>query len=300
MKHRSLLSVKSHFNLNSFFKLVRIEHAVMYAIAVIIGAVLVGGTNAVTEMVLIGALVSVFLEFGAFSLNDYIDIKADRINRRTDRPLVTGEISPKAALFIGLFSFLIANLVALFYLPIQAFYIVFLFTILSLAYDFILKNMPLIGNIIIALTMAVPFFFGAFIFSIEANLSSAQFQPALCLSAIAFFVGLGREIIKDIEDMKGDQSTGGKTLPILIGKKNAARFAVLLFSISIILSLVPFFTFFSGKLLYLTVLITDAMLLDVSMHVLKDQSIQNLRKARKMTLIAIGVGLLSFLITSIV
>ncbi|MEM3408427.1 MAG: UbiA family prenyltransferase [Candidatus Micrarchaeia archaeon] len=299
MRNKSLAGANYLSSLNAFFKLVRIEHALMYAIAVLIGAVIVGGIEAVSAFILIGALAAMFLEFGAFALNDYIDLKADRINGRIDRPLVTGEISPSMALLIGFFSFIFANLISFIYLPIQAFYIIFLFTMLSLLYDFILKNLPLIGNIIIALTMAVPFFFGAFILAVEKNIPVVQFQPVLCLSAIAFFVGLGREIIKDIEDMKGDQAIGGKTLPILIGKRNAARFAVLLFFIGIILSIIPFFTFFSGRPLYLTVLITDIMLADVSLHVLKDQSIQNLRKSRKMSLIAIGIGLISFLLSSI-
>ena len=41
------------------------------------------------------------------------------------------------------------------------------------------------------------------------------------LFSIAFFVGLGREIAKSIQDMKGDKlARNSKTLPIIIGKKN--------------------------------------------------------------------------------
>ncbi len=296
IKNRSSFFIK---NLDSFFKLVRVEHAIMYAAAVLIGAIIVGGVNAISDLIIIGALSAIFIEFGAFALNDYIDVKADKINRRFDRPIVSGEISPNAALIIGLVSFLIANLISFIYLPESAFYIVLAFTILSLAYDFLLKNLPFIGNVIIALTMAIPFFFGAFIYSTQFNISSSVFQPVLCLSSIAFFVGLGREIIKDIEDIKGDKFVGGKTLPTIIGKKNAARFAVILFFISIILSTVPFFTFFAGRPFYFIVLITDAMLIDISLHVLRDQSLQNLRKARKLTLVAIGIGLISFLLASL-
>lgn len=306
LKYRSKqYSYHPHVNIaekvNAFFKLVRIEHAIMYAVAVVIGAVIIGGINAISSLVLIGALVSVLIEFGAFALNDFIDIKADRINMRIDRPLVTGEISSRFAFIFGIFSFIIANLISLVFLPSQAFLLILLFSILSLAYDFFLKNLPLLGNIVIALTMAVPFFFGAFIYSLENNFIStnaAAFQPALCLSAIAFFVGLGREIIKDIEDMKGDEASGGKTFPILFGKVNAARVAVLFFFVSIVLSIVPFFTFFANKPIYFMILVTDFMLFDTSLHVLKDQSLAMLKKVRKLTLVAIGLGLISFLLAS--
>ncbi|MCS7109649.1 MAG: UbiA family prenyltransferase [Candidatus Micrarchaeota archaeon] len=287
------------FLLNAFFKLVRIEHALMYAVAVLIGAIIVGGISALTTSVLLAALVSILLEFGAFALNDYVDLRADKINRRTDRPLVTGEISPRAALFIGLFSFVFANVIALFYLPTEAFFIILLFTFLSLAYDLMLKNTPLIGNAIIALTMAVPFFFGAFVYALESKMPSFQIQPVICLSGIAFFVGLGREIMKDIEDMKGDKYIGGKTLPILIGKKNSAKVVAVFFIFSIVLSFIPMFTFFSGKILYLLVLITDFMLFNIALHILRDQSVQSLRNSRKSTLLAIGIGLLAFLLGSL-
>ena len=285
--------------LDSIFKLVRIEHAFMYAIAVLIGAILVNGTSALTKNVIYAAVVAVFIEFGAFALNDYIDYKADKLNRRIDRPLVNGEISRNAALVIGITSFLIANIIALSTLPPAAFLMIILFTFLSLAYDFVLKNLPFLGNFVIALTMAIPFFFGAYVYSFESNLPSNSFQPVLCLSVIAFFVGLGREIMKDIEDIRGDSIVGGKTLPLIIGKKNSALVAGLFFIASIIISLVPFFTFFSLNLFYLVVLITDFMLIDISLHIIKDQSTYNLRKARKMSLIAIGVGLLAFLLASL-
>lgn len=179
---KKILTKHNQFNINSFdsfFKLVRIEHALMYALAVLIGAILVNGTAAITQKVIYAAVVAIFIEFGAFALNDYIDYKADKINRRIDRPLVKGEISRDAALLIGISSFIIANITALITLPQSAFLIILIFTILSLAYDLILKNLPFLGNFIIALTMAIPFFFGAYVYSFESNLSSQAYQPVL-------------------------------------------------------------------------------------------------------------------------
>ena len=294
MNYNSLFYIK---NFKAFSELVRLEHAFMYALAVIIGALMVNA-NVDLNTIFLGIIVAVLIEFGAFSLNDYIDIKADRENRRFDRPIIRKEVSPFTALLIGVVSLFLANLISFFVFNQFIFNIVLFFTLLSLAYDLFLKNLPLIGNLSIALTMAIPFVFGALISS-SIMLSMEELQPVLFLSAIAFFVGTGREIMKDIEDMRGDSLAGGKTLPILIGKINAARIAVFFFIISVILSIIPIFTFYSDNVFYLIVLITDIMLLDISKDLIFDQSLLTLRKGRKISLFAIVVGLFAFLLAAL-
>lgn len=283
-------------DLGSFLSLVRFEHGIMYAVAVIIGALMVGGFESLSSAVLIGCLVSVFLEFGAFSLNDFVDLKTDRANRRTDRPIVTGKVSSFAALIIGFLSFAIANLVAFSYLHPLAFWVIFMFSIISILYDFALKNLPFIGNAVIALTMAVPFVFGALIVS---DAAASSIQPVLCLSAIAFLVGLGREIMKDIEDVKGDASVGARTLPVMIGSRSSAMLAAVFFLSSVMLSFLPMLTFFYGKAVYLLVLVTDLILVNISRELLYARSLQVLRNGRKNSLIAVGIGLVAFLLAAL-
>ena len=291
--------VKAKFfikDLDSFFSLVRIEHGVMYGLAVVIGALLAGGFGALSAAVFIGCVVSLFIEFGAFSLNDFADLKADRANRRTDRPLVTKSVSSSAAFSVGIASFALANALAFIFLDPFAFSVIFAFSILSVLYDFLLKNLPFVGNAVIALTMAVPFIFGALI---VADISDPSFQPALCLSAIAFLVGVGREIMKDIEDVRGDASVGARTLPVVIGSKNSAGLASVFFLSSVILSFVPMLTFFSGNLAYLLVLVTDLMLVNLSRELLYARSLQVLRNGRKASLLAVGIGLIAFLLAAL-
>ena len=45
-------------------------------------------------------------------------------------------------------------------------------------------------------------------------------MTSMNLGFFAFVMTTAREIVKDIEDLKGDKSAGAKTLPILIGEKN--------------------------------------------------------------------------------
>lgn len=49
----------------------------------------------------------------------------------------------------------------------------------------------------------------------------AVLWPALVMAFFAFFLNLMREIVKDVEDMKGDSAVGARTLPLVIGSSNA-------------------------------------------------------------------------------
>jgi 4-hydroxybenzoate polyprenyltransferase len=51
----------------------------------------------------------------------------------------------------------------------------------------------------------------------------------------AFFINLIREIIKDIEDLKGDQAFGCKTLPVVWGIRKTKRFVLFILMIFIIM-----------------------------------------------------------------
>jgi len=277
--------------LKSFSELVRLEHGIMYGIGVFVGAILSGWKLSFSWPLLIGFAVAVLAEFGAFALNDFFDIVADTANKRTDRPIIRKDVSPDAAFIVSAASFALANMLAFVYLSGTAFQIVLALSVFSVLYNAVLKNLPLVGNVFIAATMAVPFIFGSI-------LLGALSQPVIILSAIAFLVGIGREVMKDIEDIPGDRKVGARTLPILIGAKNSAYVTVLCYLLGVALSSVPFYTFFNGKILYLLVIATDVMLVEASFKLLGDQGIRTLRSGRKQTLYAVAVGLLAFLLAA--
>ena len=56
----------------------------------------------------------------------------------------------------------------------------------------------------------------------------------------AFFINLIREIIKDIEDWKGDQAFGCKTLPVVLGIRKTKR--IVLFVLLIFIGLIVWLT----------------------------------------------------------
>ncbi|MFA6907497.1 MAG: UbiA family prenyltransferase [Candidatus Micrarchaeia archaeon] len=274
----------------AYMRLFRIEHALMLAVAVLLGELLSGALPAL-PLLLCSLAVPVFIEMGSFALNDYFDVKADRANKRADRPIASGEISPSHALLASAACYMIGVAAAL-PLPPAALFITLIFAALSIAYNFKLKELPLAGNMYIAASMAIPFLFG--------NLVAAPdiFARIWAIALVAFVAGLGREIIKSAEDMEGDVlHRNARTLPVVVGKKNALLSAALLYAALVPLSLAPFAfglraNILSLGLVLLTAFSFAAMALLAARASEKDQAA--LISLRKASLLALGAGLLGY------
>lgn len=283
--------------LSAFLRLTRFEHAIMLAIAVFIGEAIVSHAIPPFSFVLVlSLLVPIFSEMGSFSLNDYLDVESDRINKRNDRPLVTREISPVFALYFSVLSILISILLS-YSINLYAFVIALIFNILAIAYNYKLKDLPLVGNIYIGLSMAIPFLFGSVVM-----LNSFIFDPViLSLFLISFVAGVAREIIKSVEDMEGDKKARkSKTFPILIGEKNARIVASILYLIFIPLAFAPFyFGLKQTNLALLLVGVADLGILYIIYLVLSDGTQKTLKRARSLSLFCLFLGLAGLLVAAI-
>ncbi len=225
-------------DLKSFIDLTRIDHGLVLSLSLLIGQIiLLGHIPNFTISEIIALLIPVLVQVGAFSLNDYIDFHVDKINGRFDRPLVKGTIKRDHALYISLISFALSIILSLL-LNIQSFVIVILFVALSIAYDYWAKNVLFIGNVIIAISMGIPFVFASTTLDIPIGWLS------IILFFMAFLIGLAREIIKDVEDMPGELEIGAKTFPIVFGKKSASLVASFLLLLFMIVALLPFIFYF--------------------------------------------------------
>jgi geranylgeranylglycerol-phosphate geranylgeranyltransferase len=281
--------------IKAVFELTRFEHGIMYGIAVLVGIILVLGLQPKIFPIfpaIFGFFTALFIEMGAFALNDYIDLKADIINKREDRPLVRGELQRETAFSICLISFLIGNILALFTTP-ECFIIAAAFSLLSIAYNSKLKKYSIIGNIFVGITMALPFIFGALI-------AGAINDAILIISGIVFIVGLGREMMKDIEDMKGDKAIGANTLPLIVGPKRTTYSIAICYLIGITLSVLPIFSFFKTKSIYLLIFIADLILAYVLFNILRKQDTATLRQGRKLTLVSSVIALVAFLLAAVI
>lgn len=168
-------------------------------------------------------------------INDYFDAEIDKVNR-PKRPVPSGRIKKSQVLQY----FVLLSGVGLIcaYFVSQNFFLFALFNLCVVyLYSRIFKVTPF-GNILdtylaVAVFVAPVFVLGGFWELLDS--------PNLIIAVIPFFANYSREVLKDVEDMKGDKKLGARTLPIVFGKSRAMVSAKLLLFISAILLFLPYF-----------------------------------------------------------
>ncbi len=210
-------------------RLARPLNCAMSVFAVLLGAWTV--TRQIPAAVLFSCLAcAALITAGGNTLNDYADAEIDRLNHPA-RPIPSGQISRRAAGVLA-WAELALGMVAGSVVSMGCGLIAFLAVALLVAYETAgLKKSGLPGNITISLLTAMLFIMGGIAVNDPARPAS--------LAVLAFITSLGREIIKDIEDIGGD--VGRRTWPMRVGPPKAKITAALLLGLAVILSPLPYF-----------------------------------------------------------
>jgi geranylgeranylglycerol-phosphate geranylgeranyltransferase len=291
--------------IKAIWELMRLEHGVMIAIAILIGSLIAlkGEGLPLFDKFILTFFTALFLEASTFALNDYCDLEIDKKNKREDRPLVRGDLSPKSALYL-FYIFFPLGVICSYFVNLTCFIIALITALLAVLYDTKMKKIKLLGNFYIAYIMAIPFIFGGAAVAAEDTLFF-EIPPAIYIIAlIAFLTGSGREIMKDVMDFEGDKEKGVKSFPKYIGSRGSNILAAFFYIIAIALSFLPFFMerfeiYYLNYYYLALVFITDTMLLSTSIHLIVKKK-PYLKLYRKFTLMAIFIGLLAFLVPVLV
>jgi 4-hydroxybenzoate polyprenyltransferase len=167
-----------------------------------------------------------------YIINDYFDVKTDRINR-PETVVIDVVIKRRWAMILHII-FNTIGLILGFYLAMKCHSLkLLMFQILSILllwfYSTHFKKQLLIGNIVVSLlTATIPVMPMVYEYYLMGNIDSflnlmlGDFLKTLMIivfgySAFAFLTSFSREVIKDMEDYKGDIQTGGQTMPIVWG-----------------------------------------------------------------------------------
>ncbi len=184
-----------------------------------------------------------------YIINDYFDIRID-LRNRPEKVIIGRIIKQRWAIFWhSLF-----NLTAL----LMAAYLVFRIghwwlllipvgtTLLLWVYSTHLKRMFISGNVTVAVLTALslyiityePSLYPYFNFSTLININGHSIlNPFLVVTIYAFFAFMLtwiREIVKDMEDFKGDAEEGCVTMPIKIGLRRTTLFTIVLAALTCI------------------------------------------------------------------
>jgi geranylgeranylglycerol-phosphate geranylgeranyltransferase len=211
----------------ALWTLIRPGNCAITALGTMVGALVQAGPGPFLDTdPLLFATMAGFLFAGAGNaLNDYMDRNVDR-RAHPDRPIPSGRVTPGQALAVQALLFELALILAFFVATI-AVVVVAVSLILMVAYETRFKARGLPGNIVIGLLTGVPFVMGAIAVG-------GVGQAVLILSLLAGLATLGREVIKDIEDMDADE--GRTTLPMRVGKEKAWLFARGVLIVGVLLS----------------------------------------------------------------
>lgn len=259
-------SMKRGFSVTGFLKLTRVPNLLIigfaqYFTVLFLVAYPESGLQRLFDFKLFLLSTSTILIAAAgYIINDYYDIKIDYVNK-PDK-VVVGKLIKRR---VVLASHIILNLIGIgigFYLSLKVGALNFIASFLLWIYSNRLKRMPLIGNVVIASLIALAI-------AVIGVYYQRNFDLIMSYAVFAFSINLVREIVKDMEDIRGDLRFGSKTLPIIWGLRKTKYFlfvliiifVAILFSLSHQLgnpTLNLFFLIFIIPILYLIYLLYRA------------------------------------------
>lgn len=248
---------------------------------------LIGGSLNGFQFFAVNLLLAILIVFlmitGAQALNDYIDRDVDCI-AHPKRAIPSGMLSPQTHLYVTWVTFSGALFISA-TIDLVIFLVVVLSIGLVLVYEMLLKQIALAGNALVA-------FFGGLAFIFGGAVIGKPYAASL-LAVMAFLVMLGREILMDVRDMKGDALTR-TTLPMKIGAQKAIYAGCLPVIIAIILTPFPYlFGIFSRWYL---VLVLPAGILFMLAVFLALKNIKNISTTTDMLRTASAFALGAFII----
>lgn len=184
--------------------------------------------NIYFDDLLIAVPVVLAFVIGGNSINDYVDREVDKL-AHPERPIPSGRMAADTALHIGMTALAFAIIISFLLPNYTSTAIVIVACLFIIVYELLLKQRGFIGNITIGVLTGMVFLLGG------AVVGNAEACYAIAVMII--LISLGREIGLDIKDMDGD--VGRITLPMKMGKRNAAVLAALFFAAAVLVSIYP-------------------------------------------------------------
>jgi len=223
------------------FLIIRPHNIAAAVLSVAAGFLMAGGGNGLPVCL----LVSTMLATAAGNvINDWFDRDIDSVNKPR-RPIPSGGVRPRAAmtLYIVLLAALAACAARL---PAPQAAWIAAWAVLLHLYSWKAKRVYLAGNLLVAAVVSSAFPLGAY----AAGDAPAGLVPA----AFTFFFVLGRELVKDTEDLAGDRRFGARTVPVVSGPGAALTLAAAIFALLAAAIPSPYFMGIYGKA-YLAVML---------------------------------------------
>jgi len=225
----------------NILRLIRFVNCLMAAAGVWIGAFLTWLMPDYRAAIL-PSLAAFFVCAAGNALNDILDLRIDRVNR-PQRVLACCKLTVRAAWITSALATSLALVSALF-ANTAVMTAVFAALLMLAAYNYVLKRVPVVGNVVVAALTGLTFYTGGL--AVDPRLALVLPGP-LVPAVFALLFHLVRELIKDVQDLEGDSRAGVRTLPQIIGVSRTLIVALAVFFLLVIATYVPVVTGWFGK-----------------------------------------------------
>ena len=236
----------------NFIKIIRPLNLLIIVICIMLSTLILEKFN-----IDIIPLICVIVLLAAFAnvINDIVDYQVD-LENQLNRPLSSGtmKIIPIAttisswfyaailfilALFVTMnFSFNTLTLQLIFYINVP----------LIILYTSFLKRIPLLGNCVVALNLAM-------VFVVSTTYVKGNLYIMVPPIIFSFLLMLIRELVKDIADLEGDKKFYITTFPVKFGVPASFNLFVILLIILIIMLVYYYFTIYTSFIYLISILL---------------------------------------------
>lgn len=262
----------------------------------------------ITEFLLL-LISTTFIAIAGYLQNDLVDINPDSVNK-PGKNLV----GRKFRVYIIQILYWVFNIIGIlagvlfsFLLGKINYSLIFLFSAgLLWFYSERYQCQPLIGNIVVAflsaLSIAIVWLFSFFalarepvIFTAVQGSFSQLNKLMLVFIGFAFVTSLLREVVKDIEDFKGDDRFGCRTFPVVYGINKAKWLSMLIALIALAMSIwCQVFFFKSGyQMLFYGFFLIDLLYLTIAFMLNKSKIREDYRNISGLIKLLMVIGILS-------
>jgi geranylgeranylglycerol-phosphate geranylgeranyltransferase len=265
-------------------EITRPHNLLVAGLTILVGWSLAGGGAPSLSLVLAIAAGTLVAAAGNV-VNDYFDADIDRINKPR-RPIPSGRMTRRQSWrYYWLLNAAVFGL-ALAAGP-RTLAAALVWTACLYAYSAHLKTRFLLGNLMVSAVSSSGFGLGAWLAGRPAT--------ALVPACLAFLFIMGREIVKDVEDLPGDRACGARTLARRFGEQRALAVALGFFLLFAVLVPWPYWMRMFGRSYLLTYAFGVVPLLAVAMLLmLRDRSPTNLLRVSWLLKLDMLLGVIGF------
>ena len=215
--------------------------------------------------------------------NDYFDVDIDRVNK-PQRPLAAGILLPGTALWLALLLGAAGIVTGAWLSPTHGI-IALIAACLSWMYNAGWIRRGFAGNLTVSGVAATAFIYGGLLGS----------EPLLALvpTGFACFFHLGRELIKDIEDVRGDAKGQMRSIPVKHGLYRTLMVITAVFTILILITFIPIYYRWFGLSYAGMVVLVDGIMVYVLWSLWRDASPQRAGRMSRLLKMDMVLGILA-------